>query len=445
VFDLSALPLRTTALVGAIAVSILALPATSPVRAEDEHPTGRYGCRYHTTVPEGVRFDHLPRQGSATAFSPLVDALVGEMSFTYYDDVLRELSGEEPLSFGSEPITLTTRHSYSDQAPASWSYVFARLSALGYEVRFHSFSSGGRTLKNVVAVLPGEVTPEKIYVIGGHLDSISEQPSVLAPGAEDNASGSAAVMAAAAALAGYRFESTIELILFSGEEQGLRGSAAYVQEAISQGRDVQAAVTFDMISFHATDRGVLIEGEPAWEPLMVVMADAVDAYTTLTRQFSFFSFGSDHVPFQDAGIPAILCIDLDWDEYGPYHRSWDIYEETDPAFALEIATAGMATAAYLAGPLGPVVSVPDVVPGPPSLVLAPNPARGATVIGFAGPGGEPVDVFDVHGRRVRRLTTDAATSGTRRWNLRDDAGRPVAAGLYWVRRGDLGERLVVLR
>jgi len=438
-------PPRACLLLGAGLLSVLLQGAVAPALAIDEHPGGRYGCRYHTAIPDGVRFDELPTQHRGTAFSPFVDAAVGAMSLAYYDEVLRELTGVEPLSFGPEPVVLATRYSYSDQAPASWQYAHARLSALGYEVRFDAFTSGGRTLQNVVAVLPGEVTPEKIYVIGGHLDSISEQPSVLAPGAEDNASGSSAVFAAARALASYRFESTIELILFSGEEQGLRGSFAYVQEAISEGRDVQAAVTFDMISYHATDRGVLIEGEPAWEPLMQVMADAVDAYTTLDREFSFFSFGSDHVPFQDAGIPAILCIDLDWDEYGPYHRSWDTYDETDPAFALEIATAGMATAAQLAGPLGPIVSVPDVAPGPPSLVVSPNPTRGATVIGFAGAGEAPVDIHDVRGRRVRRLATGPGDAGTRRWNLRDEAGRAVAPGLYWVRRGTLSQRLVVLR
>lgn len=438
-------PPRAWSLRGVGLLTVLVLGTAAPVLAIDEHPSGRYGCRYHTALPDGIRFEELPTQLRGTTFSPYVDAAVGQMSLTFYDDVLRELTGEEPLSFGPEPVTLDTRYSYSDQAPASWAYTHARLSALGYEVRFDEFNSSGRTLKNVVAVLPGEITPEKIYVIGGHLDSISEQASSLAPGAEDNGSGSAAVFAAAKALASFRFESTIELILFSGEEQGLRGSIAYVQEAISEGRDIEAAVTFDMISYHATDRGVLIEGEPAWEPLMQVMADAVDAYTTLEREFSFFSFGSDHVPFQDAGIPAILCIDLDWDEYAPYHRSWDTYDKTDPAFALEIATAGMATAAQLAGPLGPIVSVPEVAPGPPSLVLSPNPARGATVIGFAGEGAAPVDVYDVHGRRVRRLETGADEAGTRRWNLRDETGRPVAPGLYWVRRGALSERLVVLR
>jgi hypothetical protein len=331
--------------------------------------------------------------------------------------------------------------------------VYETFEALGYDVRYQNYSRGGNALKNIIATSPGETTPERIYVLGAHIDTISQNPSTNAKGAEDNGSGSAAVLASAAALVGERFDSTIELVLFSGEEQGLWGSDAYVDDAIANDRDVRSAVTFDMIAAWNNDYGVLIEGEHAWQPLMTLMAAAVDTYTSISRQFSYFSFGSDHVPFQDAGIPAILAIDLDWGSYPYYHSTGDTYNRTTPGLGLEIARAGVAAVAQQAGPLGPVVDAP-VPARPTSLVAHPNPATRDVTVSFLVSALEnddrPARIYDVRGREVRSVSVGTSSTTENgdcmrsvRWNLRDAGGRVVRPGVYWVRYGDAARKVVV--
>ncbi len=436
---------RAAAPVPLLVLVTLTIGCWTVASAQDDHAGGRLGCRFATEVPPGAVFDELDEVHPRVAFSPLVDEIVEAMSEESFTTWLRALSGEDEITVDGLPLTLETRYSPSSQGYSSRAWAYEQLVAMGYTVSFHEYTRSGYTLENVVATLPGTLTPWRIYVLGGHIDSISEQPSTLAPGAEDNGSGSAAILSAAAALAEYAFESTIEIVLFSGEEQGLWGSTAYVADALAAGRDLRAAVTFDMIAYYNDNYGVLIEGEPAWSDLMSAMADAVDAYTTLERQFSYYSFGSDHVPFQDRGVPAILCIDLDWDEYAAYHRSWDRFSETTPDLGTQIARAGTATIAQLARPVGAAVDVPDSVEPGPMLAVGPNPATLYASIAFSGLAeGERIGIFDAAGRLVRHLPPAARERRRVVWDLLTDAGSRVSSGIYWVRAGSLSRRLVVL-
>jgi hypothetical protein len=408
----------------------------------------RYEARRQETSVDVPRWNELERRLDAPAFPAAVDEIVHGMSLATYDLYLRQLSGHVSAPLGTGTTTFQTRYSLNAAGQQCWQYAFERLQALGYAVAYDPYTRSGQSLKNIVATIPGEVTPERIYVLGGHIDSMSEQVATLAPGAEDNASGASVVLAAAAALAGRRFESTIELVLFSGEEQGLWGSQAYVSDAISQGRDIRAAVTCDMVSYHTNEYGVLIEGESAWASLMQTMAEAVDTYTTLDRQFSYFSFGSDHVPFQDAGIPAILCIDLDWDEYPWYHRTTDTYVRTDPVFALEIGRAALATVSYLAVPREDSVDVPTTPAIALGLQVTPNPAWGAAFVSIdpARAGDGPLLVLDARGRVVRTIDRSNPPAGTSlAWDLTDRFGVAVRSGVYWLRVGPLSRPLVVVR
>ena len=78
-----------------------------------------------------------------------------------------------------------------------------------------------------------------------------------------------------------------------------------------------------MACSYDTNFGVIIEGETPWESLMTVMEDAVADHTELNSRKDYNSWGSDHVPFQQAGIPAFLAIDWDWNSYPHYHESTD--------------------------------------------------------------------------------------------------------------------------
>ena len=120
---------------------------------------------------------------------------------------------------------------------------------------------------------------------------------------------------------------------------------------MAAGRTIVSAITADMVSFYDDDYGVIIEGETPWESLMTVMEDAVADYTTLSSRKDYSSWGSDHVPFQQAGIPAFLAIDWDWGSYPHYHESTDNWANVAATAHIgsEITQACAATLAEVAG------------------------------------------------------------------------------------------------
>ena len=438
-----------------LSLASVGFAAPDPVDPMRPDASIRYGSRQGVEVPPSAIVSDIQRRGT-TVFAGEVDAIVARLDLPTYDGYLKGISGWDPIVVGGNPFTIQTRYSVVPDGQVCWQWAYETFEALGYDVRYQEYTRSGNLQKNIIATIPGQVTPEDIYVIGGHIDSISQNPSVLAPGAEDNGSGSAGVLAAAAALVGEQFESTIELVLFSGEELGLWGSQAYVNDAIANNRNVVSAVTMDMIAAWVNDYGVLIEGETAWQPLMTLMADAVDTYTTISRDFSYFSFGSDHVPFQDAGIPAILAIDLDWASYAPYHRTTDTYDKTTPALGTAIAKAGLATVAQLAIPYEPVVDTPEPDPLFTSLRAYPNPASQEVTFALAqydaswGRASATVRVFDVSGRQVRALpatnvsSSEGVTAREVTWDLRDANGNTVRPGLYWARMGESAQKVVII-
>src|SRR5262249_44242913 len=105
-------------------------------------------------------------------------------------------------------------------------------------------------ITNVIATLPGTATPERFYVVTGHLDS--RVTDVLdftsdAPGADDDASGVAVVLELVRIFATHQFPGTLVLATVAGEEQGLYGSTFMANQMAAAGNDVQAMFSNDIV------------------------------------------------------------------------------------------------------------------------------------------------------------------------------------------------------
>lgn len=292
-------------------------------------------------------------KAAATDFAPAIQEMVDQVSGDEVIQDIGRLAGRYPVTVGGNPVTFTTRSTPTAQCDLAEQYVFERLQAMGFtDVAYDPFSFSGTNARNVVATLPGAETPERVIIIGGHLDSTSPIASSIAPGANDNASGTAGVLAIAEILRQYSFRSTIRFIAFTGEEQGLYGSAHYASAAAARGDLIDGVVIFDMIGWRNALNQIDIEGESAWLPIMNVMDDACARYTSLDTQIQLFSFGSDHVPFQDEGFPAFLAIESEYDDFPCYHQTCDTTGWNLPGFTADVVRAGLATVAHLAGPRG---------------------------------------------------------------------------------------------
>ena len=113
---------------------------------------------------------------------------------------------------------------------------------------------------NVVATLPGtqEGARQRLYVVSGHYDSRASDvmdAEAYAPGANDDASGVAAVMEMACVMAAHRFDATLVFMAVAGEEQGLLGAAHWAEQARSKGLNVAGMITNDIIGSSTAEDG----------------------------------------------------------------------------------------------------------------------------------------------------------------------------------------------
>lgn len=311
-------------------------------------------------MPKALRAEPLRRPPAAgatvtkplaTAFETVVQEMVDQVDANAYMQWIGNLAGANAVTIGGSPWTFTTRSTPTAQCDLAEQYVYERFQAMGFtDVQYDPFTFSTTSARNVVATLPGVETPQRIIILGGHLDSTSPQASTLAPGANDNASGIATLLAVADILKDYTFRSTIRFIAFTGEEQGLYGSKHYAQAAAARGDSILGAVICDMVSWYNAAYRIDVEGGSAWLPLMRVMEDACGAYTGLAFNEVLSSWGSDHVPFQDEGYPAFLAIETEYASYACYHQTCDTTEKQKAAFGADVARACLATVAHLAGP-----------------------------------------------------------------------------------------------
>lgn len=247
-----------------------------------------------------------------------------------------------------------TRYSTTANCDAAGQFILNYFLSLGLEAGFQPFTIGGISTRNVVAEIQGETDPEDIVIICGHYDSTSGEAEVSAPGADDNASGVAAVMEAARVLAGYPLDFTVRFIAFSAEEQGLYGShyhSAVAREGLER---IIGVVNLDMISYTedpSEDLDVIVNDASWW--LAERAGLVADAYTGLAvRKIVDASFVySDHSPFWDQGYPALCGIE-DANPNNPYyHTTGDTVDTLNFDFFEDAARTALAALSDLAQPV----------------------------------------------------------------------------------------------
>lgn len=212
-------------------------------------------------------------------------------------------------------------------------WLLGKFSSLGLQTSTHAFTMPGTVAVpqvNVVGTLTGQTLPNEWIIVGAHYDSIQTNAgaTAAAPGAEDNASGCAAVVEMAEVFTRFPPNRTMIFVCFSGEEQGLYGSAAYAQTLQTAGTlgNVKLALIMDMIGYSADSQlDVLLETSSALSAVFPQFQGAVADYASeLAPHTSTNPFGSDHMPFINRNVPSLLVIEYDYDDYPGYHRTDDL-------------------------------------------------------------------------------------------------------------------------
>jgi hypothetical protein len=262
----------------------------------------------------------------------------------------------DPDAFAADLTSLTehaTRHSASEDFDAVATWAAQRLESEGCAVSTQEVPAGGGRCRNVIGERAGHgPEPRDVVLVTAHLDSVNQRgPDRPAPGADDNASGSAGVLAVAHATASQPAALDLRFILFGGEEQGLFGSRRYVESLPGEERArIRAVVNMDMIGVRNTPApGVLLEGAAVSGQVMDALARAAGAHTSLRVSTSFSPANSDHVPFIRAGIPAVLTIEGEDGANTAVHTEDDVLGSVDPGLALSILRMNVAFVAETVG------------------------------------------------------------------------------------------------
>jgi len=245
---------------------------------------------------------------------------------------------------------------------------------------------------NVVATLKGTQSPDRIYVVSGHYDSMCNTPvdaKCDAPGANDDASGTAAVLEMARVMAKYEFDATIVFMAVAGEEQSLLGSTHFAEQAKQKNWNIDAMFTNDIVGNTlggngVRDRGnvrVFSEGVPSNETAAEATTrrsvggenDSAsrqlarfikETQETFLPQFKVmlvyrrdrYGRGGDHIPFLERGYPAVRFTEVN-EEFRHQHQNvrvengvqfGDLPEFVDFAYVANVARVNAASLAALA-------------------------------------------------------------------------------------------------
>jgi leucyl aminopeptidase len=308
------------------------------------------------------------------SYDTQVEDLLNQTTQDTWSDWIRQLSGADPVTVNGESVTIATRYSFSlfDGSSNARAYDFVKETLLGWynpeQIEEDNFNYNlTTTWKNLILTIPGDTNPEDIIIVSAHLDSRSENDSssrILAPGAEDNGSGSAALLEAARILQNQSRPRTIKLIWFTGEEQGLLGSEAYTDD-----HDLSAVlgvINLDMYGYDSNNDGcfeIHVGRLAQSNKVGLCMARVIDAYgiplsydyltTTATGR-------SDHYPFWQKQIGAIEILEnysnnnlpggcIGSDPNPNYHKITDTIDKLNLPVGYNITRAALAAALSMAG------------------------------------------------------------------------------------------------
>jgi hypothetical protein len=295
------------------------------------------------------------------------------------EEVTAALNDTVTMGWWEEVVgAASTRYSRAAGCQTASDWAAAEFAAMGLTVTQPHHTTG--MAPNVVAELTGTTRPDDIVILIGHLDDLPSSGD--APGADDNASGSAMVLAAAEAISCYTFEATVRFVLVTGEEQGLKGSSAIADAMAAAGETPIAVLNGDMIGWEG-------DGSPAVEDLDVnynaasewlasLFVEAASDYATglAVNAFSCPSMtASDHAPFWAEGWSALCGITDNHGfcgqsgTYPEYHKVTDTIANCGPGAAAFFGAATRtyaATAAHLAVPMQRLADAPSGLSATPA-------------------------------------------------------------------------------
>lgn len=188
---------------------------------------------------------------SITAQNLVVQNLLNDVRIDSLTNFVKQLSGEKAVLINGVTDTIKSRHYQQPGNEKAFQFMKQEFIRYGYQVDSFPFNANG---KNLFAIKTGYKYPNKWFMLGAHYDN--QPTTIIAPGADDNASGSSTVLEAGRIFSNYNFPYTIVFALWDEEEPGLLGSTAYVPTIGSNGETLMGYVNVDMLGWDSNNDSV---------------------------------------------------------------------------------------------------------------------------------------------------------------------------------------------
>ncbi|MGE5682220.1 MAG: M20/M25/M40 family metallo-hydrolase [Bacillota bacterium] len=266
-----------------------------------------------------------------------------------------ELSGEKNVSILGSNYTILSRSQYFEDNNKAAEYLKSRLKSLGLKILDQKYSSTGR---NILGIQEGE-DKENYFIICCHYDCYPD--SAVSPGADDNASGCAAVLEAARLISKLKPNYTVIYALWDEEEKGELGSAHFADSAFATNMKIKCVLNADMIGYDKDNSRLAA----LWQPQENGSLQYANIIKDINTQYGYginlitnASAGpGDAWPFYDKGFPTVYLsekikfdakdTEANFNKY--YHTSSDRLDKFDKNYFEKMSKLAITSFAKMIG------------------------------------------------------------------------------------------------
>ena len=271
---------------------------------------------------------------SQVSYNNFVASVMNQVNADSVYKFERQLTGDTSCTIGGSAYTIVSRHYLTQSNIKASQYILEKFQSFGLNAWYQNINS---SITNVLAKKTGNKYPNQYVIICAHYDDMPSGNT--APGADDNASGTTAVIEMARLMSGINLPYTVLFAAWDEEERGLYGSKAYADTAYAHGDSIIGVLNFDV----NTNPGSMSLASEFQQVVNLYQPSLIPQITTSLNG------GSDHQPFQQRGYKAILSIEDNSDFTPFYHTVNDAYSSLNKPYFVKMVKAGIAASVTLAG------------------------------------------------------------------------------------------------
>ncbi|PHR47980.1 MAG: hypothetical protein COA32_05480 [Fluviicola sp.] len=342
------------------------------------------------------------------AQNPVIQNILSDVEIDSMTHFVSQLTGEEQVMINGVSETILSRHKDQPGNEMAYQFVKQKFVTYGLSVDSLQFSASG---KNLFGIKTGTLFPGKKFILGAHYDNMPA--GTVAPGADDNASGSAAVIEAARIFSNYDFPFTVVFALWDEEEQGLVGSNAYASMAALNNDTILGYINMDMLGWDGNNDSVAdLHVRPVANSIQLAdKAIEADSVYTIGLGLHIVNPGTgatDHAAFWNNGFTAIGIDEEYGNDFNPFwHTPADSLGQFNLPFYEKCAKLAYATLAECALDSSTVVTVNEQHFEKEAFRIYPNPADQVLTVEKTNFGQNEynIKIYNENGQLLNSLST----------------------------------------